>query len=198
MEERRPTAIILISEGFHEIEAFVPFYRFLEIGWQAQFVSPQLIETIRGKYGMTFSEFLPIQKYDYQSADLLIIPGGRSARYMMTRHYVDVQPLVFHFLEMGKPVGAIGHGPLVLAQSKHKVTSFIEVTGAESIANDLRKHVKAFREDPCVIWENIVTAKEEKDLPLFIRSLFHVLFERDRSTHEFTDRNKHTYSTFKE
>ena len=51
-----------------------------------------------------------VEKYDG-----LIIPGGRAPEYLSS--IPDVHKLVFHFMETNKPIGAICHGPQVLAHS---------------------------------------------------------------------------------
>jgi protease I len=181
MSGRRPTALLLIAEGFHEIETFVPYYRFLEIGWNVQVTSPQVLETIRGKFGMLFSDFRHTSQIQLDHSDLLMIPGGRSSRYMITRHLADIQPVIFHFLESGKPVGALGTGPLMLSHCKHPGVSMIELTSHESVRKEIERVIHRFHDEPVHVWQNIITCQEMTHLPTFIRRVFHVLFERDRS-----------------
>lgn len=50
---------------------------------------------------------------EVENYDGLIIPGGRAPEYLSL--VPDVQKLVFHFMENKKPIGAICHGPQVLA-----------------------------------------------------------------------------------
>lgn len=52
----------------------------------------------------------------------LIIPGGRAPEYLSL--LPDVQKLVFHFMEKNKPIGAICHGPQILA---HTDAAFKEI-----------------------------------------------------------------------
>lgn len=181
MPLRRPVALILVAEGFDEIECFVPFYRFLEIGWHSQIVSPQILEAIRGRYGMHFSEFKKIDEFQWNQSDILIIPGGRSPRYIVTRHLEGVRPVVNHFLETGKPIGVMSQGLLVLAMIEHLALSHVEVASVEGIADEVRPRVGGLLERGCVISGNIVTSRCVHDLPDFLRGLFHVLFERDRA-----------------
>ncbi len=181
MTERRPTALILIAEGFHEIEAFVPYYRFLEIGWNVQMLCPQYYESIQGKFGMHFSNFQSVSNFPYKKADILIIPGGRSARFVVTRHQAEVQPLIHDFLSSGKPIGAIGQGALVLAYSKHPSIRNLTLTCEESIQQELTPLVERVVNQPCTVCNNIVTSRSNQDLPYFVKGLFHVLFERDKA-----------------
>lgn len=182
MQDSRPTALILVAEGFHEIETFVPYYRFLEIGWNTVIISPQHhIEAIKGKYGMLLSKFASLNNLDYQSADILIIPGGRAPRFMVTHHLVEVRPVVSHFLQEGKPVAAICHGPLLLVHSGHPSVSNLVVTAYKGIEAEVTPRVAKFTDTSCEVSGNVVTSRNPDDLPDFMRGIFHVLFYRDKS-----------------
>ena len=182
MQNPRPTALILVAEGFHEIETFVPYYRFLEIGWNAVIISPQHhIEAIKGKYGMLLSKFVSLHNVDYRNADILIIPGGRAPRFMVTHHLVEVRPVVAHFLEEGKPIAAICHGPLLLVHAAHPSVANMTVTAYKGIEAEVTPKVRKFTDVSCEVSGNVITARAPDDLPDFIRGIFHVLFYRDKS-----------------
>lgn len=177
----RPLALILIAEGFHEIETFVPYYRFLEIGWDAQIVSPQQhIESIKGKYGMLLSDFVSLNEVDVEGAAILIIPGGRAPRFMVTHHLAEIKPFVNHFLDTGKPIAAICHGALLLAHTNHPSVKNLTVTAFKGIESEVAPRVRKFVDVSCEISGNVITSRMPEDIPDFMRGIFHVLFYRDK------------------
>jgi protease I len=179
--QHRPTALILVAEGFHEIETFVPYYRFLEIGWDAVLCSPQHhIEAIKGKYGMLLSTFQSLENIPWRNADILIIPGGRAPRYMVTHHLAEVQPVVDAFLEDGKPIAAMCHGPLLLAHASHPSVANLTMTAYKGIEPEVAPKVREFKDVPCEVSGNVVTSRNPDDIPDFLKGIFHVLFYRDQ------------------
>jgi len=59
--------------------------------------------------------------------DGLIIPGGRAPEYLSL--LPDVHKLVFHFMEKNKPIGAICHGPQILAHTDAAFKDFNYLKG---------------------------------------------------------------------
>lgn len=73
-------AAIMIADGFEEAEALVPFDLLSRGGVQADLVSVSGKPTARGAQGLIIEGLIPMEGYDFEGADALVLPGG-SAGY---------------------------------------------------------------------------------------------------------------------
>ena len=96
--------------------------------------------------------------------DALVIPGGL---FNPDALRVDDQALAFTrgFFEAGKPVGAICHGPWVLANAD--VLRGRTVTSVPNIRKDLENAGANWKDDEVIVDKGLVTSRTRKDLPAF-------------------------------
>lgn len=120
--------LMLVGDFVEDYEAMVPFQMLTMVGHTVDSVCPgkkagetvktaihdfegdQTYSEKRGhNFGITktFSEVRP------EAYDALVIPGGRAPEYLRLNE--DVIKIVKHFVEAGKPIAAVCHGPQVLA-----------------------------------------------------------------------------------
>ncbi len=124
--------------------------------------------TVRGKKGKTEA---PIAKAvgDVSVNDFaaLLIPGGHSP----SRLRKDKAAVGFagDFLESGKPVFAICHGPQLLVTAG--VLEGRTMTGYRSIAREIENAGAQYIDAEVVEDGNLVSSRTPKDLPAFIRGL---------------------------
>jgi protease I len=120
--------LILVGDYVEDYEVMVPFQALLMVGYTVHAVCPnktagQFVRTAIHDFegDQTYSEkpghnfvlnfdFAQVRAADY---DGLLIPGGRAPEYL--RLNPDVLALVEAFHAAGKPIGAICHGPSLLA-----------------------------------------------------------------------------------
>lgn len=76
------------------------------------------------------------------------------------------------FIQEGKPVFAICHGPQVLIDTD--LLKGVDITGFKSIRNDL-KNAGANYKDEVVVSKNIVTSRFPNDIPAFNRESLKLL-----------------------
>ncbi len=143
--------LILTGDFVDDYELMVPYSVLTMFGCEVKIVCPcrnkgEFIKTaihyisiedweyvLKGK-PVTYSESLghPYRidhDFDWKNVekevaeyDGLIIPGGRAPEYLSL--LPDIHRLVFHFMENDKPIGAICHGPQILA---HTDATFTEL-----------------------------------------------------------------------
>jgi protease I len=84
-----------------------------------------------------------------------------------------VQRLVREFDSAKKPIFSIGHGAQVLISSQ--LVRSRQVTGAHSIADDIRNAGGLYRDQPTVGDSNWVSTRGADDLPQFNRTMLEKL-----------------------
>lgn len=103
--------------------------------------------------------------------DGLIIPGGRAPEYIRT--CPELEPIVRHFFQKDKPVGAICHGPLLIAgyglAKERKMTAYL------AIAADLKQAGADYVEEEVVVDRNLVTGRAWPDLPVFMKEFLRLI-----------------------
>lgn len=121
--------LILVGDYVEDYDVMVPFQALKMLGCEVNVVCPDRDEgdkiitaihdleegdeqTYSEKKGHNFTLNADFWDVDVADYDGLIIPGGRAPEYI--RLYDEVTDIVKQFDDADKPIGAIGHGPLVL------------------------------------------------------------------------------------
>ncbi len=100
--------------------------------------------------------------------DALVIPGGTLGpdRLRTDDHAVA---FVRHFMHVGKPVAAIGHGPWLLIEAGAVVGRTL--TGWPSLRTDVVNAGGTYVGEKVVVDRNLVTSRGVLDLPAFCNAL---------------------------
>lgn len=165
---------IITENGFEEVELTGPKKALEDAGAEVQIVSPQK-DKVKAWAHDHWSIELPVDKNLSSAAatdyDALLIPGGVINPDQM-RANKDCVRFVQDFLDAGKPVAAICHGPQLLIETdavkNRKMTSY------PSIKTDL-VNAGANWEDSEVVEDNgLITSRSPKDLPAFNKRIIEV------------------------
>ncbi|MGB9730350.1 MAG: type 1 glutamine amidotransferase domain-containing protein [Thermoprotei archaeon] len=157
-------ALILIGEGFEEVEFFYPYYRLIEADFQVDVASTEAGK-IKGKHGLEFEAKCSAKVLKGVAYDIIVIPGGWGPDRL--RRDSEVLRIVKEAFEEYRVIAAICHGPQVLISAgilKNK-----KVTGARAIWDDLRNAGAEVVDEPVVVDGNIVTSRAPPDLPHFMK-----------------------------
>jgi protease I len=103
--------------------------------------------------------------------DALLVPGGTSPDRIRTNK--EVQRLVREFDALKKPMFVIGHGPQVLISSQ--IVRGRQLSGAHSIADDIRNAGGLYRDQPVVSDSNWISSRDPGDLQQFNRAMLEKL-----------------------
>lgn len=159
--------LVLIAPEYDDEEATTPINRFVDVGAAVDVASIKK-GLLKGLHGRAVIEVtFTLEEIDPLKYDALVIPGSKEISNI-TEHGV-AQKIVKAFHENGKPIGAIGNGPLMLVDSG--IVSGIAVTGARKVKKELETvGAKFLKED---VWadENIITASEAKYTDRFVGSI---------------------------
>lgn len=168
---------IVITNGFEQSEFEEPLKALKEAGAKVDIISLKK-EKVKGwkdkNWGSEFEVDLTIESADSQNYDALVLPGGVMNPDAL-RTNEDVVEFVKDFLEDGKPVAAICHGPWTLIETGllkgRKMTSF------KSIKTDLINAGVNWVDEEVVVDEGLVTSRSPKDLPAFCKKMVEEIAE---------------------
>ncbi len=124
--------------------------------------------TITGKKGTQVQANLAVGDVDPSGYDMLVLPGGKApSRLRESGHVLD---LARSFVQAGKPVAAICHGPQILISAG--LVEGRSMTSYESVASELKEAGAQYLDETVVKDGNFITSRHPGDLPVFIQ---HVL-----------------------
>jgi len=169
---------ILVADGFEEIEMTEPKMALDKSGAVTVIVSPAHGGTVRAwkndQWGDAFAVDQMITNADVVEYDALLLPGG-----VMNPDTLRMDPLavqfVQRFMERGKPVAAICHGPWTLVEAD--AVRGRTLTSWPSLQTDIRNAGGNWVDRDVVRDGNLVTSRKPDDLPAFIREMLALFTE---------------------
>jgi protease I len=162
-------ALIISGEGFEDTELLVPYYRLLEAGVMVDIASP--MDTFKGKHGYELSATVSLDDVKADDFDILVVPGGKAPAKI--RDDARVTDIARAFMENGKPVAAVCHGPQILATAG--VLKGRTATCYHSVGPELEQAGANYRDEEVVVDGNLVTSRQPGDLPAFMREIMRKL-----------------------
>jgi len=182
---------ILTENGFEEVELTSPMNALEKAGVEVHIVSPQK-EKVKAWDHDHWSIELPVDKHiseaNAEDYDMLMIPGGVLNPDKMR---TNKECVVFaqHFLEQGKPLAAICHGPQLLIETG--MISTRKLTSYPAIKTDLINAGALWEDSEVVVDNGLVTSRSPKDLDAFNKKMIEELSEgRHPTTGQFTQHDK--------
>ena len=184
---------ILTENGFEEIELTSPKKALEEAGAVVHIVSPQP-EKVKAWDHDHWSIELPVDvmlsNANPEDYDMLLIPGGVLNPDTMRTNTACVQ-FAQHFIEQGKPLASICHGPQLLIETGMIGTR--KLTSYPSIKTDLMNAGALWADQEVVVDNGLVTSRSPKDLEAFNKK---VLEELGEGKHATTGQFTHADSNF--
>ena len=182
---------ILTEDGFEEIELTSPKKELEAAGAVVHIVSPRK-DKVKGWDHDHWSEELDVdvnldnaQPEDY---DALVIPGGVINPDKMRKNPKCVE-FAQHFLERGKPVAAICHGPQLLIETG--MINGRTITSYPSIRTDLINAGANWCDKEVVVDNGMVTSRSPEDLPAFNRKMLEEIGEGQHAPAPYTPSPTH-------
>ena len=163
----------LITNLFEDVEYTDPAKSFKEAGHQVTTIEKKAGEQVTGKQGnATITIDQSIDEVEPGDFDALFLPGGFSPDQLRA----DERFVAFakSFMDEGKPVLAICHGPQLLITAK--ALEGRTATGFKSIKVDMEyAGVNYLDEEVVVCGNQLVTSRDPNDIPAFIRESLKLL-----------------------
>lgn len=182
---------ILTESGFEEVELTSPMKALKAAGAEVQVISPQK-DKVKAWDHDHWSIEVPVDKAlsdaKPEEYDMLVLPGGVMNPDKL-RQNKEAVAFAQHFLEQGKPLAAICHGPQLLIETG--MLNERNMTSYPSLQTDL-KNAGVIWEDKEVVTDNgLVTSRSPKDLEAFNKKMLEELSEgQHATTGQFTQQEK--------
>lgn len=167
---QREKIAILTADGTEDQEFFYPYYRFCEAGFAVDVLTPDGKE-FKGKNGAGLKTTMKVAEADPKNYVLLYIPGGK-APAKLKKEDAAVE-FVRAFCGTGKPVGAICHGPQLLAEAN--VIEGFSIAAWPECEDEVTKAGAVFMNERCVHDGPFITGRWPADLPEQVSKVLEVL-----------------------
>jgi protease I len=168
---------ILVAEGFEQSEMTEPRKALEQAGAETEIVSPAQGEVQGWKHfdkADRFNVDVPLDEADPAHYDALLLPGGVANPDQLRTQPKAVQ-FAKHFVESGKPVGVICHGPWTLIEAG--VVKGRTLTSWPSLRTDLVNAGAKWVDQEVVTDRGLVSSRKPSDLPAFCRKLIEEIEE---------------------
>jgi len=163
--------LIVATNGFEQSELTGPRDALNQAGIETVIASPESGE-IRGwqhtDWGDSVKVDAALDSVSADGFDALVLPGGQMNPDVLRTKPEAVQ-LVRDFLDAGKPVAAICHGPWLLVEAD--VVRGRTVTSWPSIRTDLRNAGAEVVDQEVAVDGLLITSRKPDDIPAFSRAV---------------------------
>ncbi len=162
---------VLVADGFEQVELTEPRKALEAAGAKTRIVSPAE-GRVKGwehtKWGEELPVDVPLRQAKPEDYDALLLPGGVMSPDKL-RMNPDAVRFVKHFVDAGKPIAAICHGPWTLIEAGavrgRKMTSW------PSLQTDLKNAGASWVDQEVVHDGPLVTSRKPDDIPAFNREM---------------------------
>ncbi len=165
---------MVLAANFEDIEATGPKDALEAAGATVTVIGTER-GPIAGKKGAVLEATETFDSVTPDAFDMLVIPGGGAPENL--RIHDGAVAFTQAFVESGKPVGSICHGPQLLISAR--VVEGRTVTAVNKIRDDIRNAGAIYVDEELVIDGNLITSRVPKDLPVFNEALVAALARRE-------------------
>lgn len=162
---------VLATDGVEQVELTEPVKALRAAGAKVRVVSPKQ-GTLQGWNHFDKADMIPVDEAldgaDPARFDALLLPGG-----VINPDQLRLQPkaigFVRHFVEAGKPIAAICHGPWTLIDAGG--VQGRRMTSWPSLRTDLTNAGAQWVDEAVVTDQGLVTSRRPDDIPAFNRRM---------------------------
>jgi protease I len=172
---------ILVDQGFEQVELIKPRKALDKAGAETKVVSPQEGD-VRGwnmkRWGKAVAVDLPLESANPAEFDALLLPGG-----VMNPDKLRINPkaveFVKHFIDSGKPIAAICHGPWTLIDAGGVACRTL--TSWPSLQTDIRNAGGNWVDEEVVADSGLVTSRKPDDIRAFAKKMIETFAEAEHA-----------------
>jgi protease I len=168
---------ILTEEGFEQVELTSPKEALLAAGATVHIISPQSGKVKawdKDKWGIEVDVDVVLTDASPDDYDALVLPGGVLNPDKL-RQNKDAVAFVSAFLDEGKPLAAICHGPQMLIETG--MISGRKLTSYPSLQTDLVNAGAEWVDEEVVVDNGLITSRTPADLDAFNRKTIEEISE---------------------
>lgn len=173
---------VLVAEGFEQQEMTVPRRALQEAGAEPVLVSPSTDEVQGWNHFDKADRFhvdVPLDEARAEDFDALLLPGG-VANPDQLRTQPRAVSFVRDFVQSGKPVAVICHGPWTLIEAD--CVRGRTLTSWPSLRKDLQNAGAHWVDQEVVVDGALVSSRRPDDLPAFNREMIETFREGRRES----------------
>jgi protease I len=175
---------ILATDGFEQSELLEP-KRALEDEGAATFVVAPSEDRIKGwhdqQWGVDLPVDIPLKSAKAEDFHALLLPGGVMNPDQLRMNEKAVR-FVRKFVDLGKPVAAICHGPWTMLEAGG--VRGRTVTSWPSLKSDLQNAGAKWVDREVVSDGKLVTSRKPDDIPAFDREMIRVFAQEREHSHD--------------
>jgi protease I len=160
---------ILTEEGFEQVELTSPKQALEQAGATVHVISPKsgkIKAWDKTNWGIEINVDKQLNEVSPDDYDALVLPGGVLNPDKL-RQNKDAVAFASAFLDEGKPVAAICHGPQLLIETG--MINGRRLTSYPSLKNDLKNAGADWVDEEVVVDNGLVTSRRPDDLEAFNR-----------------------------
>lgn len=162
---------ILTTDGFEEIELSEPRNALMEAGAVVHIVAPgkdKVRAWDRTDWSKDYNIDVPLDQADSRDYDGLMLPGGVLNPDKLRMNEQAVR-FASDFLDAGKPVAAICHGPQTLIETG--ALKGRRMTSYPSVKTDLKNAGAEWVDEEVVVDKGLTTSRNPQDIPAFNKKM---------------------------
>jgi len=171
------TVAILTENGFEEVELTSPKQALEEAGATVHIVSPQTNKVkawSHDHWSIELSVDKNLSDAKADDYDALILPGGVLNPDKLRGNKEAIE-FAKDFLETGKPVAAICHGPQLLIETN--LLEGRDMTSYPSVQTDIKNAGANWHDKEVIVDNGLVTSRSPEDLSAFNKKMIEEIAE---------------------
>lgn len=181
-ELRNKKVAVLADNGFEQSELVEPKKALEQAGATVEVISPQASK-VRGWKNKDWGDEIPVDRKldDAKPAeyDALLLPGGVMNPDKLRINERAIK-FIKHFVDAGKPIAAICHGPWPLIETG--IVKGRKITSWPSLKTDLTNAGGHWVDQEVVTDNGLVTSRKPDDIPAFNRKMIEEFAEGKHAT----------------
>jgi len=158
----QPAIAMVLAKNFEDVEATAPKAYLEALGAKVTVIGVERGE-IEGKKGGRIDADATFADVSPDDFAMLVIPGGGSPENL--RIHDPAVDFTRRFMESGRPVAAICHGPQLLISAG--VVSGRRLTSVNKIRDDITNAGGIYADEALIEDGNLITSRVPADLPVF-------------------------------
>lgn len=158
---------VLVGEGFHDGEVYMPLGFFTNQGAELTVIGPEAGRVMAYNSGFTIEIEKAVSEVSVDDFDALILPGGHAPDSL--RKIDEVVVFARNFFLSGKLTAAICHGPQILITAN--VMEGKTATGFPGIREEFEEAGVNYLDEKVVIDGNLITSRIPTDLFDFVTAI---------------------------
>ena len=186
MEKTSHAVLVLVDNGFNEIETMYAKFRLEEAGYRVFLTAPRAGEKYVGRFGYPCTSEISVYDVHGRHYAGVICCGGWAPARLRTEG--TVKALVAEMFRAGKLVAGICSGPSVLISGG--ICQGVKMTGSTAILDDLRNAGATLETGRVTVDRNVVTSGSTNDLPVFMKAVVDVLAALVHPEHQLQGSSK--------